>query len=150
MTNEIKEKLDAEISSELEKLADMEMGSESYKTTVECISKLIDKQNDIDKIELERIKQISSERNDTDKIELERIKQISSEQKESNENIRKKELDEFNKKDQFIKNIISIGSILIPVFVTVWGTYKTLKFEETGTVTTIMGRGFINKLIPKK
>ena len=132
MKKEIKDKLDSEISSELDKLASMDLGTDEYKNAVESLSKLIDKQNEIDKIDLEKAKQQLSEYVETKKIE------------------KQKELDEYNKKDQLIKNIISIGSIVIPVFVTVWGTYKTLKFEETGTVTTIMGRGFINKLLPKK
>ena len=132
MKKEIKDKLNEEISSELERLSSMEIGTDQYKNAVESISKLIDKQNEIDKVDLERAKQELSEYVETKKFE------------------KQKELDEFNKKDQLIKNVISIGAIIIPVFVTVWGTYKTLKFEETGTVTTIMGRGFINKLIPKK
>lgn len=132
MTTEIKDKLKNEISSELDSLSNMELGTEQYKNAVESVSKLIDKQNEIDKIELERAKQQLSDYVETNKIN------------------KQKELDEYNKKDQLIKNIISIGSIIIPVLVTVWGTYKTLKFEETGTVTTIMGRGFINKLLPKK
>lgn len=57
---------------------------------------------------------------------------------------------EEDRKDRFIRNCISIGGIVLPIVVTIWGTVKTLKFEETGTVTTIMGRGFINKLLPKK
>lgn len=132
MRDEIKEKLDAEIESELGLLTSIEIGTDVYKTTVEGISKLIDKRNDLDKLDLEM------------------EKQLLSEQMEANRVNREKALNEHNKKDQLIKNAISIGSILIPVFVTVWGTYKTLKFEETGTVTTIMGRGFINKLLPKK
>ena len=132
MENEIKTKLDKEIESELDALDDMEVGSEAYKITVDTVSKLIDKRNEIIKIDLER------------------MKQYSSEQRETERNNREKELDEHNKKNQLITHAITIGSIVIPVFVTIWGTYKTLKFEETGTVTTIMGRGFINKLIPKK
>ena len=132
MTNEIKEKLDAEIESELDLLKGIDVDSDTYKTMVECLTKLIDKRNEIDKVELEM------------------AKQRLSEQKEKDANTKERELNEQNKKNQLITHAISIGSILIPVFVTVWGTYKTLKFEETGTVTTIMGRGFINKLIPKK
>ena len=132
MTNKIKDKLDAEISSALDLLAKMEIGTDDYKSTVDNISRLIDKRNDIDKIDLEL------------------AKQQHNEQMEFNKSMKQQELDEYNKKDQLIKHVISIGSIVIPVLVTVWGTYKTLKFEETGTVTTIMGRGFINKLIPKK
>lgn len=132
MTHEIKEKLDSEINSKLGQLSSLSLGSNEYKIAVEDLSRLIDKQNDIEKIDLERKKHELSDYVETVKIN------------------KQKELDEYNKKDQLIKNIISIGSIIIPVFVTVWGTYKTLRFEETGTVTTIMGRGFINKLLPKK
>ena len=132
MTDEIKEKLSAEIASELDALAEIDVESENYKTMVEGISKLIDKQNEIDKIELETLKHKLSERKELDRI------------------VKETELNEYNKKDQLIKHAISLGGILVPVLVTVWGTYKTLKFEETGTVTTIMGRGFVNKLIPKK
>ena len=132
MIEDIKEKLDTEITTELNTLTEMDVDSEAFKTTVDCVSKLIDKRNEIEKIELEKKKQELSERIETNKW------------------VKDTELNEYNKKDQIIKHAISIGSIVIPVFVTVWGTYKTLRFEETGTVTTIMGRGFINKLIPKK
>lgn len=132
MIDDIKDKLNEEISSELDALTKFDVGSDDYKTAVECISKLIDKQNDIDKIELEVAKHKLSERKDLDKMAKEN------------------ELNENNKKNQLINYGITIGSILIPVFVTIWGTYKTFEFEKTGTVTTIMGRGFINKLIPKK
>ena len=57
---------------------------------------------------------------------------------------------EEDRKDRRAKNGIAIGGIVLPLAVTIWGTFKTLKFEEEGTVTTMMGRGFINKLIPKK
>lgn len=132
MTDENKEKLDEEIQSLLEDLQNVEHGSDEYKAKLDDVSKLIDKRNDIDKIELETAKQRLNEEIEQRKIEKEQ------------------ELNDYNKKQDIIKHAISIGSIVIPVFLTVWGTYKTLKFEETGTVTTIMGRGFVNKLIPKK
>lgn len=53
-------------------------------------------------------------------------------------------------KDRLIRNILSGLGIAIPAGLTIWGTLKTLKFEETGTVTTLVGRGFINKLLPRK
>lgn len=62
----------------------------------------------------------------------------------------KTECREFDKKDRLAKNIISGAGIVIPTVLTIWGTLKSLKFEETGTVTTAIGRGFINKLLPKK
>lgn len=132
MTYEIKEKLDEEIVSLLDILKETDSDSEEYKRILDDVSKLIDKRNEIDKIELEYSKYKLSETTEQNKVDKE------------------KELNEFNKKNQIITHAISIGSIIVPVLITVWGTYKTLKFEETGTVTTIMGRGFINKLIPKK
>lgn len=54
------------------------------------------------------------------------------------------------KKDRLIKNIIGAAGIVLPLVVTIWGTKVSLKFEEEGTFTTIMGRGFVNKLLPKK
>ena len=53
-------------------------------------------------------------------------------------------------RDQIVKNILTAVSIVGGFALTVWGTIKSIKFEETGTITTIMGRGFINKLLPKK
>lgn len=132
MTEEIKDKLDEEIQSLLEDLSNFDSGSEDYKHVLDDVTKLIDKRNDIDKIELE--------------IDKQRLNEVLESRKSKNE----EELNVYNKKQDIIKHAISIGSIVIPVFLTVWGTYKTLKFEETGTVTTIMGRGFVNKLIPKK
>lgn len=132
MNDDIKEQLETEISSELDILKDTDPNSDQYKTMVEGISKLIDRRNEMNKLDLEFQKHYLSERMETNRVN------------------REKALNEYNEKDQLFKNLISIGSILIPVLVTVWGTYKTLKFEETGTVTTIMGRGFINKLLPKK
>lgn len=55
-----------------------------------------------------------------------------------------------DKKDRWIKDSIAVAGIILPLAVTIWGTRASLKFEETGTVTTVMGRGFINKLLPRK
>ena len=53
-------------------------------------------------------------------------------------------------KDRLIRNILNGLGIVIPAGLTIWGTLKTLKFEETGTVTTMAGRGIINRLFHKK
>lgn len=75
------------------------------------------------------------------KIELERVK--------SEQLFREQQLKD-EKKDRLVKNIITGAGIVLPLAVTIWGTKVSLKFEEEGTFTTIMGRGFINKLLPKK
>ena len=118
-----------EIRSELEEVKKLEVGSEQYKVAVDGLTKLVDRAIEIDKFNTDY----------EDKVEA----------RELEKELKLKELEDENK-DRLLRNGISIAGILIPVGVTVWGTLKTLKFEETGTVTTIMGRGFINKLLPKK
>lgn len=75
------------------------------------------------------------------KIEMEKVK---------NECADKAAVREDEKKDRLTKNILGAAGIILPLLVTIWGTRVSLKFEEEGTFTTIMGRGFINKLLPKK
>lgn len=53
-------------------------------------------------------------------------------------------------KDRLIRNILKALEIGLPLGVTIWGVLKSLKFEETGTVTTLIGRGLLNKLLPRR
>lgn len=121
--------LNDEIKSELDLLKDMEVGSDDYKMTVDGLVKLMDRAIEIEKINIEHEEKSSDREADTD-IKLAQMEE--------------------DKKDRFVRNLISVTGILIPTAVTIWGTLKSLKFEQEGTVTTIMGRGFINKLLPKK
>ena len=114
--------LKEEIVSEVESLGKLELGTEQYKTTVDGVTKLVDRALEIEKIDIE-----AEERERSREIETNlKIQQI-----------------EDDRKDRKVKNGIAIGSTLLGVAVTVWGTLKTLKFEEEGTVTTLVGRGFI-------
>lgn len=54
------------------------------------------------------------------------------------------------KKDRWIKHGLTAAGIILPLGVTVWGTFVTINFEKEGVVSTLMGRGFFNRLIPKK
>lgn len=114
-----------EIQAELENMKEEEMDPEVYKTTVDGLTKLMDRA-----------------------IEIEKTKNDNARRIEENEFKRQQLRDE--NKDRLIRNILTGAGIVIPTIVTIWGTLKSLKFEETGTVTTIMGRGFINKLLPRK
>ena len=125
----IEKLLDEEIQSEFECLKDMEMGSDAYKTGVEGLSKLMDRSIELKKIEMEC--------------------SDSRENKEL-ENAMKEQQFEAEQKDRKTRNLITIAGIVVPTMVTIWGTLKTFKFEETGTVTSPLGRGFINKILPKK
>ena len=128
MTN-IETLLHEEIQDGFDALSRMERGTDIHKTTVDEVAKLFDKAIEIEKIEIE-----AKDKAKAREIEA-RLKQAQMEE---------------DRKDRRFKNGIALGGIVLPLAVTIWGTLKTLKFEEEGTVTTMMGRGFINKLIPKK
>ena len=118
-----------EIQDEIKELNKMEVGSDTYKTTVDGVTKLADRFIEIEKLEIDREFKASNQSID--------------------EGLKLAEM-ENEKKDRLIKNYLTGLSIITGVGLTVWGTVKSLKFEEEGTVTTIVGRGFINKLLPKK
>ena len=121
--------LHEEIQDEFKNLKEMELGTEEYKTTVDGLAKLVDRAIEIDKLNIDT----------QDKIDSREI-EVDLKQQQIND----------DKQDRKIRNAIAIAGIVIPTIVTVWGTFKSLKFEEEGTVTTIMGRGFIQKLLPNK
>ena len=121
--------LTEEIQAEIETLKGMELGSEPYKVAVDGITKLIDRSIDIEKYSVER----------KEKAEEKELEAYWKERESAEE-----------KKDRRIKDGIAIAGIVLPIIVTIWGTKASFKFEEEGTITTIMGRGFINKLLPKK
>lgn len=127
--NEIKELLNGEIGDEMEVLKNMKLGTDEYKIAVDGVTKLYDRAIEIKKIEAEQ--------------ELKR-QQHEADQKFKEEQQR----DERN--DRRIKNGLTLAALVVTTGTAVWGTIKSIKFEETGTITTIMGRGWINKLIPKK
>lgn len=125
----VKTLLEEEIQGEFEGLNELEVGSKEYQTTVDGLTKLIDRAIEIEKMESESDEKVENRVFDND--------------------LKLKQLDE-EKKDRLIKNCISVAGIVIPSAITIWGTFKTFKFEEEGTITTTMGRGFINRLFPKK
>ena len=53
------------------------------------------------------------------------------------------------KVSRLVKNLIDVGAIVLPLAVTVWGAAVSFKFEETGTITTSIGRKFMDKLIKR-
>lgn len=121
--------LDGEILNEFEELKKLKVGSEEYRTAVDGIGKLLDRAIEYDKLDAE-CNDKSLNRGFEEDYKL--------------------QLAEDEKRDRRIKNIITIVGIAVPSVITIWGTIVSLNFEKEGTVTTIMGRGFINKLLPKK
>ena len=120
--------LHEEIQSEFEELKKIEVGSDKYKTAVDGLTKLMDRAIEIDKLNVS-----VEDRRDTRDVDAE----LKQEQLEA------------DVKDRKVRNAISLAGIIIPTVVTIWGTLKSLKFEETGTVTTNAGRNFMNQIFKK-
>lgn len=54
-----------------------------------------------------------------------------------------------DRKSRVVKNCIDVGSIVLPLTVTVWGALVSLKFEEEGSITTTIGRKTLDKLFKR-
>jgi hypothetical protein len=132
----VEELLREEIRYEIGYLGQQDVGSEGYKNGIDGVIKLMDRWVEVEKVDLQR-KQHSDE-SEQRKYEY-----------EAERALKEKELAE-EKKDRLIKNILAGAGIGIPAIITIWGTLKTFRFEETGTITTTLGRGFINKLLSRK
>lgn len=121
-----------EIHREVESLRKEDIGTDSYKATVDGVTKLVDRVIEMEKMDIEA--------------------QNRADNRESEAALKREEM-KHERTDRWIKNSISLVSLGVYAGVTVWGTLKTFKFEETGTVTSLVGRGFISnisKLITKK
>ena len=125
----LEKKLHDEISREMDVLEGMHEGTEEYKIWVDGVTKLTDRAIEIDKFNAE-------------------VEARAEAQKFENE-LKLKQAKE-DKIDRIVKNCLTGVGIILPVFVTIWGTKASFEFEKEGTITTIMGRGFINKFLPKK
>lgn len=124
----VKEQLTKVIEVQMEMLKDMKPGTEEYKNAFDVLAKLLDKLNEMD-------------RNDYDYWD-------KCETREKETELKLKQLAE-DRRDHNVKNTLTGVSVVGGLALTVWGTLKSLKFEENGTVTTLIGRGFINKLLHK-
>ena len=125
----VKHLLNEEIVSEIENLNKVPLGSEEHKIAADALAKLLDKSIEMDKLDLEY--------------------QDKAESREAANNLKLAEIEE-EKKDRRVKNVLTGVSVIGGFALTVWGTIKSIEFEKNGTITTIMGRGFIQKLLPKK
>lgn len=118
-----------EIQDEIAGLGKLRLGSEEYKTTVDGVTKLLDKANELKKIDAD-----ARDRAESREIEI----QFKTEQMQD------------DKKDRIVKNILTALSIGGGFVLTVWGANKSWKFEETGTVTNGPGKEFMKKLFRMK
>lgn len=115
-----------EIESEFKELSKIAPGGEDYKVAVDGITKLMDRAIEMEKNEIDR----------QDRIDA----------RDSENELKTKQMED-EKKDRFVKNLLTGVGTIGGLVVTIWGAKKAWKFEETGTVASPVGRSFINKLI---
>lgn len=126
---EIEQLLQDELVAEIGELSRLEVGSDTYKVATEGITKLMDRAIEMNKLN-----------SDYDERRLNRNDDLDLKYKQVDAEIR----------DRKIKNVITVVVSGVGTIVTIWGTLKTLKFEETGTITTMAGRNFINSIFKRK
>lgn len=139
-----------EIDRLLGKMKEMEVGSEEYKIATDSVTKLTIQLNEMDKADSQWGALAKEDERQQAELSLKR-EQLEHEKKvhADDEAFRAKQT-----KDEYRKTIINVGvtilGIAVTSVITIWGTNKSLKFEETGTYTSLAGRLFATKSISKK
>lgn len=113
-----------EIQNELGELSKMEVGSDKYKTAVDGVTKLADRMIELEKVEIDNQDKAENRAND---YEL-RMKQM-----------------EDDKKDRFIKNVLTGITFAGSVGLAIWGTVTSMKFEKEDSFTSLLGRRWVEK-----
>ena len=121
--------LHTELADGFDALSKVKKGSDEYTKMVDGQTKLLDKVIELDKLNIEHDLEIESRKFEND-LKLAQFKE--------------------DRIDRWVKNILTGLGIAIPAGCTIWGVLKSLKFEETGTVTTTAGRSLFPKLFSKK
>ena len=81
-------------------------------------------------------------------IEMEKIESDAKERIDSKEaelDLKYRQLEE-DIKDRKTRNKINIAGIVIPAGITIWGTIKTLKFDQNNIITSTAGKEFTRKI----
>lgn len=129
-----------EIATDFEKLRDENLEPEKRKARVDELTKFMDRAIEMKRLEYDYKEKVEARMSE---------EKEKAETRLSTQAIELQKLEE-DRKDRLVKNVIGAAGIVLPLVVTIWGTKVSLKFEEEGTFTTIMGRGFIQKLLPRK
>lgn len=127
----IKTQLEDEIRDEFEALRKIEVGSDTYRTTVEGLTKLVDRKIEMDKAEVDARERIIKRNDDNEFKEM----QLAD-----------------DRKDRAIKNGLTLATLVITTGTTIWGILKSLKieFKDNEMITSTVGKELMKKVIPFK
>lgn len=118
-------KLNEEIESQLEALSLKEVGSEESKSTIDGLTKLMDRSIKLKELEIERT--IQREKVDT-------------------EYALKKEEFENDKRSKKIENAIKIGTFAVTCVITIGGVIYTTNFEREDNYSSTAGKNFVKRI----
>lgn len=127
----IKTQLEDEIRDEFETLRKIEVGSDTYRATVEGLTKLIDRKIEMDKVEVDARERVIKRNDDNEFKEM----QLAD-----------------DRKDRTIKNGLTLATLVITTGTTIWGILKSLKieFKDNEMITSTVGKELMKKVIPFK
>ena len=130
---ESKKALEDEVLTELEGLTQCEIGKEDYKNTVNGVCQLIDKINEIQKLEIEADDKIYSRKS-------------AEESAKEDMNLKMVTFME-ERKDKKVKNWLTAAGIGIPMLGFIWANVYNWKKETGGTMTFSGGRAAVSNLL---
>ena len=130
------EALDKVIGNLIAELEETDIGSEEHKALVEAISKLEDRSLEMERIQIDAADKAKARERELKNDILEH-------------NLKCEQMSE-DRIDRWAKNILTGLGIVTSTALAIWGTKKSFEFEKEGTITTIMGRGWVNRLFGKK
>lgn len=117
-----------EFDSTIKAMKKMQYGSDEFKAAGAHALQLADRITRLQELEEERNEKIISRKNEED-FKNEQLK--------------------FEKKKEWIRNGITIGTTVFSTAVLIWGTIGTWGFDAKHTTTSTQGRGWLNMLYPK-
>jgi hypothetical protein len=133
--DDIKGLLRNEIQEEIEALSNLEAGTDEHKSTIDGVTKLMDRFNEMEKLDIERLDKAENRKAEKEKQQIET------------------ELKQKQMKDEQIDRWVKTGTVL---FTTIggwmfmrWGAKNAWKFEEHGTITSGPGRKFMDMIFRK-
>ena len=124
----IKTQLEDEIRDEFEALRKIEVGSDTYRATVEGLTKLVDRKIEMDKVEVDARERVIKRNDDNEFKEM----QLAD-----------------DRKDRAIKNGLTLATLVITTGTTIWGILKSLKieFKDNEMITSTVGKELMKKVI---
>lgn len=114
--------IEEEVVTTMASISEMELGSEQHKAAVDAVAKLTDKVVDLKKVELEERK-INMERDEKNALRAIELDKIAHE-----------------KRDQKIKNGITVASIVAPIAAAIWANVYNWRKEANGIMSSTLGR----------